>query len=198
MECAGGSARINSRRIVLRNSDLSIFTRREFLKVGASGALLLATARLARSEPGPRRGDEARTGAGLDGGAREVLAAIVPVMLAGALPADRSARAERIVTTIDRVDLAVTGLPPHAQAELRDLFALLGFAPSRWLLAGVRQPWHAAPADAIAAFLEGWRASGWALKQQAYQALHELVFAAYYADAASWPEIGYPGPPRLD
>ncbi|MCZ7564166.1 MAG: hypothetical protein M5U08_10575 [Burkholderiales bacterium] len=49
----------------------------------------------------------------------------------------------------------------------------------------------------IAAFLERWRNSGWPPLRQGYLALHELVLAAHYADAASWPAIGYPGPPAL-
>jgi len=134
----------------------------------------------------------------LDAGARDVLGAIVPVMLAGALPIDSTGKSERVQSTIAGVDHAIAGLPSHARAELHDLFALLAFAPSRWLVAGLRQSWRESSADEIAAFLQQWRASGWALKQQAYLALHELVFAAFYADPASWPKIGYPGPPRLD
>jgi hypothetical protein len=197
MECAVSSARIDSTRSFLRDSAKPMWTRREFLKVGASGTLLLAAARLGHGQSGSGRVSAARTGAGLDADAREVLAAVVPVMLAGALPEDRSVRAGRIAATIDGVDRAVAGLPHYAQSDLGSLFALLSFAPSRWLLAGVRQPWRAAPGEEVARFLERWRASGWALKQQAYQAFHELVFAAYYADPASWPDIGYPGPPRL-
>lgn len=134
----------------------------------------------------------------LGAGARDVLGAIAPVMLAGALPIDSTSRSERVQSTIAGVERAIAGLPSHAQAELHDLFALLAFAPSRWLLAGLRHPWRESSADEIAAFLLQWRVSGWALKKQAYLALHELVFAAFYADPASWPAIGYPGPPRLD
>lgn len=175
-----------------------MLTRREFLKVGTSGALVLATARLGRARPSTGRGDGAGVRPALDAVAHAVLAAIVPAMLAGALPADGAARSRRISLTIDGVDRAVAGLPPHAQADLRDLFTLLGFAPSRGLLAGVWLPWREASAEQVAAFLQRWRESGWALKQEAYHALHELVFAAFYADPASWPAIDYPGPPRLD
>jgi hypothetical protein len=173
-------------------------TRRRFLKSGAIGALLLATARLGWSEPASGNADGVARIPVLGAGARDVLGAIVPVLLAGALPNDPTIRSERVTSTIVGVDHAIAGLPVHAQAELHDLFALLGFAPSRWLLAGLRRPWRESSAGEIAAFLRQWRASRWALKQQAYLALHELVFAAFYADPASWPAIGYPGPPRLD
>lgn len=172
----------------------SMFTRRQFLKVGASGALLLSAARIGRGQPAP---GSAATPA-LDRAARDVIAAIVPVMLAGALPVDPPARTERITATVDGVDRAVGALPPHAQSDLQDLFTLLGFAPTRWLFTGVSRPWNEAPAEEIVAFLERARTSNWALKQQAYRALHDLVIGAFYAEPASWPPIGYPGPPKLD
>jgi hypothetical protein len=173
-------------------------TRRKFLRAGTVGALLLATARLGWGEPASGNANGAEPISMLGAGARDVLGAIVPVILAGALPIDSTGKSERVQSTIAGVDRAIAGLPSHAQAELHDLFALLAFAPSRWLLAGMRQPWRESSAVDVAAFLQQWRMSGWALKQQAYLALHELVFAAFYADPASWPAIGYPGPPRLD
>jgi hypothetical protein len=172
-------------------------TRRKFLKAGAMGALVLATARLGWIEPAAEEADGTAPIPMLGAGARKVLGAIVPVMLAGALPIDPTSRSERVTATVAGVDRAIAGLPSHAQADLHDLFVLLAFAPSRWLLAGVRRPWGESSADEVAAFLQRWRASGWTLKQQAYLALHELVFAAFYADPASWPAIGYPGPPHL-
>ena len=197
MECADPSARMISRRIFLRNSDLRMFTRRDFLKVGTAGALVLATARLGRGQSTRTLGGASNDGAALDASAREILTAIVPVILAGALPAEEPARARRIAATIEGVDRAVAGLPAHAREDLRGLFGLLGFGPSRWLFAGVRQPWREARDAEVSAFLERWRTSDWALKQQAYQAFHELIFATYYANPESWLAIGYPGPPRL-
>ncbi|MCL4801894.1 MAG: hypothetical protein KJ025_20050 [Burkholderiales bacterium] len=166
-------------------------TRRQFLQVGAGGAAVLALARLGHARTAPR------TAAPLGAGAREVLAAVVPVILDGALPAAPAARAARVAATIERIGQTVAGLPPHLRAEIGELFALLAFAPSRWLIAGVRAPWREASMEEIAAFLTRWRQSGWSLLRQGYLALHELVLAAHYGDAASWRAIGYPGPPSL-
>jgi hypothetical protein len=88
-------------------------------------------------------------------------------------------------------------LPPHLQAEVKQLLALLASWPGRRLLAGVSAPWPQASSAEVAAFLERWRFSRWVLFQQAYHALHELVLAAWYARPDSWPAIGYPGPPAL-
>jgi hypothetical protein len=39
--------------------------------------------------------------------------------------------------------------------------------------------------------------SGFMLLRSAYDALHQLVFAAWYGNPRSWPAIGYAGPPVL-
>jgi hypothetical protein len=38
------------------------------------------------------------------------------------------------------------------------------------------------------------RTSTLVLRQQAYHALRDLTNAAFYADAAAWAPMGYPGP----
>lgn len=127
-----------------------------------------------------------------------VVRAIVPAMLAGALPAAPSEREGALASTTEGVARAVAGLPPHAQHELGQLFTLLSASAGRRLLAGVASPWRDATPSEVDAFLVAWRASSWSLKRTAYDALHQLVFAAWYADPRSWPAIGYPGPPSLD
>ena len=83
------------------------------------------------------------------------------------------------------------------QAELAQLFTLLGIAPARWLLAGLSSAWSVAPADDVAAAIERWRASRIALLRSAYDALHQLILGAWYGNPRAWASIGYPGPPRL-
>lgn len=165
-------------------------TRRRFLKFGLAGTLILATAGFARRQTAhrPACGTEPMTV--LRAPDREVLGAIVPAMLVGV---GRDG-AQAVIGSVDR---AVAGLPPHLQKELERLFALLGSAPGRRWIAGVRAPWPQAPPEEVARFLTAWRYSRWSLLQQGYHALHELVFAARYALADSWPAIGYPGPPEV-
>lgn len=173
-------------------------TRRTFLLAGTAGAAALATAWWLR---GGREAASATPAtlplAQLDAEAPAIIAAIVPVLLDGALPADRAAAATAVETTVASVAVAVAGLPPSAQKELGELFALLAFAPTRLALAGVDSRWEKASRDEVAAFLLRWRTSGFLLLRSAYGALHQLVFAAWYGNPSSWPAIGYPGPPRL-
>ena len=167
-------------------------SRRTLLTVGlAGGAALL----LARWLYVPQASPPASPG--LDSGARAILAAIIPVMLDGALPrgADESrARAE----TLAAIEEEIAGLPPPTRKELSDLFSLLGFAPTRCIVAGVWSAWPDATSESIASFLNRWRDSRFTLLRSGYAALHQLVFAAWYADPRSWAATGYGGPPSLE
>ena len=175
-----------------------MITRRTFLVVGLAGGATLATAWWLRGarEHGPVAGEAAALAA-LDPAAPAIIAAIVPVLLDGALPAETAARQAAVAETVAGVARAVGGLPPAAQKELAQLFALLALPPTRFALAGVTTPWAEAGPAEVAAFLERWRGSGWMLLRSAYDALHQLILAAWYGNPRSWPDIGYPGPPRI-
>lgn len=167
--------------------------RRTFLAVGAASAAALAAAGWWSwlRKPG------AVAARVLDDDAAAIVAAITPAMLAGALPEIPQARAVAIREVVAGVDRALSGLPPHARAEIGQLFALLALAPARRAFAGVASPWPEASVDEVAAFLNRWRGSGWALKRSAYDALHQLIIAAWYGNPRSWASIGYDGPPQL-
>jgi hypothetical protein len=172
--------------------------RRRFLVAGIAGGAALAAAYWLGGRRGLLPGTATGTPAtALDPEARAILAAIVPALLDGALPAEPSARTAAVDATVGEVALAIGGLPPTAQQELAQLFALLAFAPARIALARVHSPWADAPAAEVAGFLDRWRDSGWTLKRSAYDALHQLVFAAWYGNPRSWAAIGYDGPPVL-
>jgi hypothetical protein len=174
-----------------------MMTRRTFLAAGVAGAMALAAAQWLRRAPSTSAAasDPLAT---LDADAPAVVAAIVPVLLDGALPSEPRERASAIDETITNVGRAIAGLPLETQAELRQLFALLGFAPARIALAGVRSPWSQAPAEEIARFLDRWQSSRFMLLRSAYDALHQLVLAAWYGNARAWAALGYAGPPAVD
>lgn len=157
-------------------------TRREFLKAGLAGGVLLNVAGCTRPSA--------------EGGRQRVLQGVVPVILAGALP-EGEARQAAITRAIASVDKAIAGLSLATQKEIGELFDLLAFAPTRILVAGVWSPWPEAGAESIGAFLERWRFSRFGLLNSGYAALHDLVFGAWYGHPDSWGAIGYPGPPKV-
>lgn len=156
--------------------------RREFFKLGLIGGAMVALARfgMAAAPAGP-----------LAPADRSRLAAIARAMLGAAMPADAAPR------VVEAIDGMLRGVPAATQAEARDLLDLLGMAPARLALAGFWSDWHEVPAAEVDAALDGWRTSRFALLRSAYGGLHELVMAGWYGDPASWPRIGYGGPPEV-
>lgn len=168
-------------------------SRRTFLKAGVIAALALAAGggiyRATHPSP-PRRFV-------LDGEARAALDAIVPAILAGALPVQQPARAAAIAATTERVHQAILGLPLATQKEVQDLFGLLALAPARRMLTGVSGGWQGASVEQVSAFLQDWRLHRLGLLRSAYGAMHDLVLGSWYADPSSWEAIGYPGPVKV-
>ncbi|WP_434515990.1 hypothetical protein AB6Q56_04845 [Dechloromonas sp. ARDL1] len=156
-------------------------TRRQFLQTGLAGGLLLNIAGCTRPSANGRRGT--------------VIAAIAPVMLAGALGQEE--REAAIARTVAGVETAIAGLALPVQEEIGELFDLLAFTPTRALAAGLWTDWAQATPGEIRAFLENWRHSRFDLLKSGYAALHDLIFGAWYAIPENWPGIGYPGPPEV-
>jgi hypothetical protein len=167
-------------------------SRRSFLKAGLLSALVLAAGGGIYRYTHP----QAPNSFVLDGPARAALDAIVPAILAGALPAQPDACAHAVRATTERVHQTILGLPLATQKEVQDLFGLLALAPARRLLAGVAHDWPQASADEVAGFLQDWRTHRLGLLRTAYGALHDLVLGSWYSDPANWAAIGYPGPIR--
>jgi hypothetical protein len=165
--------------------------RRTFLKTGAIAALALA---IGGGAYRLNRRADAQNRFVLDGEARAAIDAIVPAMLAGALPQRQPERGASIARATERVHQAILGLPLASQKEIADLFGLLALGPARRLLAGVPDGWASASGEQVGAFLQAWRLHRFAMLQVAYHALHDLVLGAWYADPSAWPAIGYPGP----
>ncbi|NQY33510.1 MAG: hypothetical protein HRT37_00800 [Alteromonadaceae bacterium] len=116
---------------------------------------------------------------------------LVPVMLGDLL------HTPDLDTSIVNIDETIIRLPLRTQAELRELFDLLGSSIGRLVLAGVWLNWQQAGAKQISAFLTDWRESNLSLLQQAYTGLHQLMISSVYAEPKHWEAIGYPGPPKL-
>ena len=156
-------------------------TRRQFVQTGLAGSLLLNISACSRPSE--------------NGGRQTVLRALIPVILAGAVPPDPSNLEALITRTIAGVDKAIAGLSLPTQKEISELFDLLAFAPTRMLAAGIWSPWEQAKPEEIGKFLESWRHSRFDLLKSGYAALHDLIFGAWYARPDTWAAIGYPGPP---
>jgi hypothetical protein len=170
-----------------------VITRRRLLTGGIAAVGALAVAGLIyESSPDHAQADPRFRYTILDDEDRAIVAVIAPVLLEGALPGG-----DAVLQVVRGTDVAIAGLPLAVRAEVRQLLGILRFAPTRMLVAGIWHPWHQASAPEIARFLQSWRRSPIAQLRSAYDALHQLVLASWYGNDASWPAIGYPGPPKV-
>ena len=176
-----------------------MLTRRRLIQTGIAGAILLAVADVGYQFVSDERSAPSDTFdfKVLGAESRVIVGAIVPVMLAGALPSSGEQRVLAIRDVVRGFDTAVAGLSPSTQGEVQQLLTLLAFPPTRLAVAGVWHPWHATNTREIDAFLTRWRYSNFTLLRSAYDALHQLINAAWYGNAESWPAINYPGPPTV-
>ena len=132
---------------------------------------------------------------GIDGGklspsARRVFQGAARGLLQGSLPPGDGA----MPALLDRIDGLIANLPGHAQAELSQLLALLASAPGRRSFASLAPDWHEANIDEIQQAMKSMQLSRLAVRRQAYQALHDIVGAAYFSDTSTWAMLSYPGP----
>ena len=168
-------------------------TRRQFIKVGLAGAAVLAAVRWLESPQAAGASDDHF----LDTPGAAMVAAIVPVVLAGSIPLEAQARARAVREVVEAFDRAVAGLSTAVQKEVDQLFSVLRFAPARLAFTGLWAPIEESSPEEIAAFLTRWRRSRFDIQRAGYQALTQLIQASWYDNPLSWAAIAYPGPPGL-
>lgn len=166
--------------------------RRTWLKLGIASAAALAVVGGAAVliQPGLERG--ALTASG-----KSVFRAIGMGVLDKTLPEQPAAKDAALTALLGRVDVLISALPPHAQAELSQLVSILGSGAGRIALAALITPWDNASVDEVQAALQDMRFSKLALRQQAYAALHDITAGAYFSEPATWTLLGYPGPLKI-
>jgi hypothetical protein len=163
--------------------------RRSLLKLGAVSAtvLLLAGGAAALFQPGLQQGR-------LTASAQAIFSSLARAFLDGTLPPNPVAQQAALAGLLQRIDVMVLGFPPHAQAELSQLLGILGTSLGRRTLAALPTDWHDASVAQVQDGLQLMRQSSLAMRVQSYQALHDIVGAAYFSDASTWATLGYPGP----
>jgi hypothetical protein len=163
------------------------------LRLGLGAGAVLAAAGYGVAIWSPGLAADGRLG----DGARQIFSSVASAVLEGNLPEPPAARQAALVAHLARVQTAIGGLPPATRKELSDLLALLSTAPGRLLLTGLPVAWADAETRQTQAALQTMRRSSSQTRQQVYQALRELTVAAYFSDASTWPQLGYPGPLKL-
>jgi hypothetical protein len=179
--------------------------RRSFLKAGLGGTLFLGTVSLGAglsgcdSQPAGSRPEQARGGEPayrfgfLTNDDIVMLQALVPAVIAPAL-LQKDRLPAVTAETIRGIDTGILRFSTATRQEIRQLFDLLTFGPSRLAVARIWSWENASQTDA-AAFLERWRTSNIGLFNKGYIAITKITNVAFYGDAANFAVSGYAGPP---
>ncbi len=162
--------------------------RRTLLRLGLAAGLAITAGAGVVALIQPGRADGRLTPAG-----RSLFAAVARGVLGPLLPTEPAAQKAALDAHLQRLEQAIAGMPPSVQAEVDELTTLAASAAGRRALIGLSTPWDEAPAAEVERALLGLRHSSIGLRQQVYQALRELTNAAYFADTATWPGMGYAG-----
>ena len=170
-------------------------SRRSLLKIGLLGGAVLATAGVTvtlvdRFASAPAQGHLALRPADLP-----ILAALVPVMLEGAVEPKRLSDAAR--NTIQGLDHQLAHLSPEMLKLTRQMLDVLALPVTRGPLTGIWSGWESASPEAVRHFLARWENSALALLRMGHASLLQLVMMAWYAQPESWAHCGYPGPPTV-
>lgn len=163
--------------------------RRALLQVGFGGALLLTAAGVGLS-----LAPSAWQAPKLSAEGRSIFEAVARAVLDGSLPEAPAARADALAAHLLRVETTINGFPKSVQDEVSLLLGMLGSAPGRLGLAGLKSPWAQAETADVQTVLQKLRLSSLALRQQTYQALRDITYAAYFSDRSTWAALGYAGP----
>lgn len=170
-------------------------SRRGLLKFSLGATAFLATAGLGASLSGCSSSVAANGFVSLRDGDLLFLRALIPVMLDGAVAAEKMPAA--VEGTLKSLDDSLDHLSPEMLKLTRQLFDVLGMAVTRGPLTGIWGSWENASAEAMRHFLDRWENSSLNLLRMGHSSLQQMVMMAWYTRAESWAHCGYPGPPTV-
>jgi len=170
-------------------------SRRNLLKVGLLGTALLGTAGLTATLSGCSASTPASGYLILRSSDLPFLRALIPVMLDGAVPAEKMEAA--VGKTIAGIDYSLNRFSPEMAKLTIQLFDVLAMGVTRGPLTGIWGSWENTSADDIRHFLDRWQNSSLGLLKMGHASLLQLILMAWYARPQSWAHCGYPGPPQF-
>lgn len=168
--------------------------RRTLLKFGVAGAVVLALVPLV-----VRRGDKplAQGFRHLRDADLDLWRALIPALLADALPSDPAARGAAVGEILLRIDGAIDLLRAPLRKATMDMLDFVEMTPPRGLSGGYWGRWRDASVEDATRVLGAWSTSRLAMLRACYRSLHDFVMGAFYAMPQGWAATGYPGPPAL-
>lgn len=169
--------------------------RRDFLKVGLIGSIVLTTGGVFTvfskkdSDFVSKQGFHFLREADID-----FLLAIAPVILHSNYPGVLGEKSEEVL--LKALDELMASLGVFSQKQLSQLFDLMSTAPLRYLAGAPFGHWSNSSEQQINDFLLGWKNSIFSLKRTGYASICKLIAMSWYTQPENFVQAGYPGPPK--
>ncbi|ARU57683.1 twin-arginine translocation pathway signal protein [Oleiphilus messinensis] len=185
------------------NTSSVALSRRSLLKTGFMGSIFLSSVSMTAGLSGcatqpaqPKPGQDASAVHHYQFLSEDdivMLGVLVPAITGANLSAENAQ--PKVSHCIKSIDQGLMLIGDANKKEVRKLFDLLNFTPTRGLLGGIWSSWENTSQEQATEFLASWRYSSMALLNNAYAALIKIVSLTWYADETNWSESHYPGPP---
>ncbi len=122
--------------------------------------------------------------------------AVVHALVSRFIPSHANFPDVHTLDTAVAIDGILALMEEVTRDELKQLLNLFENALPAFLFGRRRQAFSMLPAGEQDVVLAEWRDSGLMLRRTGYLALRGLAMAAYFGNQATWPSVGYAGPPR--
>lgn len=181
-------------------SATSSLNRRQFLKTGLLGGVLLSTVHLgacsSQALKSPLNPHVQSPYVFLTKDDAIMLSAMLPAMIGDNWPSDSSQRYQAEAETLARIDLFITRIGESNQHEIRKLFDLLQLRLARGISTGIWRDWQNTDTEQVEQFLLRWKHSAISLFNSGYNGLSDIICFAWYSHSENTRNFGYSGPPR--
>lgn len=183
----------------LSPTESTTLDRRQFLKTGLLGGVLLSTVHLgacsSQALKNPLNRHPKSPYAFLTKADALMLSALFPAMIADNWPSTETDRRQAEAETLQRIDAFLIRLGAFNQDELRKLFDLLQIRVARGLTTGIWRNWENTDSQQVEQFLQGWKHSSISLFNSGYNGLSDIICFAWYSEPKHTQDFGYSGPP---
>ncbi len=172
--------------------DAQVQSRRGLIKKTLAGAALLVAAGavpLALRRTRLRDTPKGRTLQFFTPAEYSIWAAVADRVLGPGAPAPAA------VDVAGKADAFLAPLPKGDAKDLKRLLALFDNALFSFVSGGPPRPFTQMSEGEQDAHLHSWQTSRLAIKRTGFQAMKRLCCALYFSDPATYPSVGYPGPP---
>lgn len=174
--------------------------RRQFIKTGLFGGLLLSTVHLGacstKTLKAPLNSNQQSPYRFLTRDDALMLSALLPAMLAQNWPSGPAEQRQAEADTLQRIDTFLVRVGSFNQHEIRKLFDLLQMRLARGLATGIWRNWETTDKQQIEAFLQDWKHSVIGLFNSGYNGLSDIICFAWYSNPQNTLSFGYSGVPE--